>query len=137
MCSVHEQDRRNGEAQGLGGSHIDDLFEPRGLLDRDVAWLGTLQDFVHMVRRLTVTPVRLPPGRAKLAASRIATGSPENMNTTGIVPAPSLAGSTDGTPEATITSTLRRTSCARTSGICAARSAKPSSTEYPCPSTRP
>src|SRR5436309_7069936 len=54
MCSVHEQDRRNGKAQGLGGSHIDDLFEPRGLLDRDVAWLGTLQDFVHMVRRLPV-----------------------------------------------------------------------------------
>ncbi len=46
-------------------------------------------------------------------------------NTTGIVPAASLAGSTDGAPEATSTSTLRRTSSTATPGSSAALGASP------------
>ena len=73
---------------------------------------------------MLVVPVILPPGLARLATSPVATGSKVATNTTGIWPAASLAGNTDGVPEARIMSTLRRTSSAAASGTCAALGAK-------------
>src|SRR6516225_12321782 len=53
-----------------------------------------------------VTPVRLPPGRARLATSPIATGSPPTKNTIGIVVVAALAASVAGVlPGAAITVT--------------------------------
>src|SRR6266508_1668615 len=49
---------------------------------------------------MLVMPVMLPPGRARLATSPVATGSKVATNTTGIWPAASRAGNTDGVPEA-------------------------------------
>src|SRR6516164_11574314 len=74
---------------------------------------------------LLVIPVMLWSGQARLATSPAATGSIAATKTTGVWPAASLAGNTDGVPEATITSTLRRTNSAAASGICATLSAKP------------
>jgi hypothetical protein len=63
-----------------------------------------------------VIPVIVPPGRARLVTSPIATGSTAATNTTGTDRAASLASSTDEVPEATTTSTLRRISSASASG---------------------
>ena len=86
---------------------------------------------------MLVIPVMLRPGLARLATSPVATGSNVATNTTGVWPAASLAGSTDGVPEATIMSTLRRTNSAAASGICAALCAKTYSMTKCWPSTRP
>ena len=53
-----------------------------------------------------LTPVTLPPGRARLATTPVATGSMAATNTTGIVLVAFFAGTTDGVPEATSTSNL-------------------------------
>ena len=68
---------------------------------------------------MLVMPVMLPPGRARLATSSVATGSKVATNTTGIWPAASRAGNTDGVPEARRMSTRRRTSSAAAPGTCA------------------
>src|SRR3954451_24157891 len=68
---------------------------------------------------ISVTPVTLPPGRAKLSTSPVATGSPAPTTTTGIVADPCLAASAAGKPKAMITSTRsatsRSTSCGKRS----------------------
>src|SRR5262249_48196641 len=40
--------RRDREPEGLGGLEIDDKLEFRGLLDGQIAWLGPLQNLVHV-----------------------------------------------------------------------------------------
>jgi hypothetical protein len=72
-------------------------------------------------------PVSVPPGRARLLTSPIATGSTAATNTTGIARAAFLVSSTDEVPEATSTSTFRRISPARASGSRATLPAKPHS----------
>ena len=42
-----DQRRRNGEAKGFGGLEVDDQFETRRLLDRQLAGLGAFQDLVR------------------------------------------------------------------------------------------
>ena len=54
----------------------------------------------------TVNPVRLPPGRARLATHPPATGSSPAIMTIGIVDVAALAARTATAPGATITSTL-------------------------------
>src|SRR5262245_16036165 len=49
-----EQDRRHGEAERLGALEVDDQLELRGLLDRQLAWLGTLEDVVNVDGRAAV-----------------------------------------------------------------------------------
>src|SRR6476620_5427171 len=56
---------------------------------------------------IVVNPVTLPPGRAKLGTSPVATGSKVATNTTGIWPAASLAGLTEGVPAARIKNNVR------------------------------
>src|SRR5262249_16447113 len=63
----------------------------------------------------TVTPVRLPPGRLRLAISFISTGSTLVKKTIGIVVVAALAGSAAGV-FATITATCRRTKSAANTG---------------------
>ena len=58
----------------------------------------------------------LPPGRARLATNPEPTGSLSNAMTMGIVTVASLAGRVDAGPAVTMTSTLRRTSSAASSG---------------------
>src|SRR5262249_46205241 len=52
-----------------------------------------------------LTPVRLPPGRARLETRPSLTGSSPAPNTMGIVPVAVLAASAGGVPIATITAT--------------------------------
>jgi hypothetical protein len=75
----------------------------------------------------TDRPVTLPPGRARLATRPLATGSPALANTMGIIAVACLYARACGVPEATITSTLRRTNSA---AIWAKRSARPSDQRY-------
>jgi hypothetical protein len=44
LVGTGKQGRRDLEAERLGCFEIDDQFELRGLLDRKVGWLGTLED---------------------------------------------------------------------------------------------
>src|SRR5262249_43475255 len=68
-----------------------------------------------VLRRLM--PVRLPPGRARLATRPCLTGSSDTPNTMGIVVVAPLAASAVAKPAAvTITATCRRTSSAARSG---------------------
>jgi hypothetical protein len=56
------------------------------------------------------TPVRFPPGRAKLSTSPAATGSATAVNTIGIWVVARFAACAWGVPKATMTSTLSWTS---------------------------
>jgi hypothetical protein len=47
---LDEDGLREGEAQGLGGLHVDDQVEPGRLLHGDVRWLGPLQNLVQVGR---------------------------------------------------------------------------------------
>ena len=62
-----------------------------------------------------VTPVTLPPGRARLATKPSVTGSPLPVKTMGIVEVAFFAGRADP-PVAAITSTLRATRSAANAG---------------------
>jgi hypothetical protein len=66
---------------------------------------------------IKLTPVRLPPGRARPATRPIATGSLEEWKTIGIVEVAFFAASDDASPPSvTITSTLRATRSAANAG---------------------
>ena len=65
-------------------------------------------------------PLTLPPGRAKLATSPLATGSPAPIMTIGMSLVACLAATAAGVRYATIRSTLRRTSSAARLGSAAA-----------------
>ena len=43
-----QERRRYREAERLRGLQVDDQIELRGLLHRQVPWLGPLQDLVHV-----------------------------------------------------------------------------------------
>ena len=49
LVGEREQRRRDGEAKGLGGLEIDDEIELGRLLDRDIAGLRAVQNFVGQV----------------------------------------------------------------------------------------
>jgi hypothetical protein len=85
---------------------------------------------------MLVIPVMFWSCLARLVTRPAATGSMVATNTTGVRPAASLAGSTDGVPEATRTSSLRVTNSIATSGICAALFARPYSMTKCFPSIR-
>src|SRR5436305_2270114 len=63
-----------------------------------------------------LTPVRLPPGRARLATSPSATGSPPCLQTIGIVEVALFAATAEGGVLAMIKSTLRPTRSAANAG---------------------
>jgi hypothetical protein len=64
-----------------------------------------------------LTPVRLPPGWARLATRPNPTGSPTSLKTVGIVEVAFLAASAGGAPPpVTITLTLRLTKSAASAG---------------------
>src|SRR5262249_23475838 len=90
------------------------------LAPRSVAWLDR--------------PVRLPPGRARLATRPVATGSPGSAKTIGIIVVACFAAKIDWVPYVTITSTLSRTNSA---AISAARSLRPSAQRYSIATFRP
>ena len=71
--------------------------------------------FASVSTSLKLNPVRLPPGRARVATSPLATGSTERP-TIGIVVVACLAARTADVPPATITSTGSRTTSATRSG---------------------
>ena len=74
-----------------------------------------------------VVPVRLPPGRFRLATSPSATGSPAMKKTIGIVVVAAFSASTAGVVDVTITATWRRTRSAANAG---SRSLRPSAQRY-------
>ena len=63
-----------------------------------------------------LTPVRLPPGRARLATSPSLTGSLPVLKTIVIVPVAALATSAEGVSIATMTATCRRTRSTASAG---------------------
>ena len=65
---------------------------------------------------MRLMPVTLPSGRAALATSPLPKGSPAAVMTIGMVKVARLAASGPSVPRATMTSTLRRTSSAASSG---------------------
>ena len=65
---------------------------------------------------MRLSPVTLPPGRARLLTSPVPSGSPADVMTMGIVAVACLAARGASVPAATITSTLRLTSSAANSG---------------------
>src|SRR5215831_8289525 len=79
-------------------------------------------------------PVKLPPGRARLATSPSLTGSSATTNTMGIVVVPALAANAEAKFPAAITATCRRTSSAASAG---SRSNCPSAERYSSPRFRP
>ena len=81
-----------------------------------------------------VTPVRLPPGRLRLATRPNLTGSPAVTKTIGIVAVAALAASAAGVVVAAITVTFRRTKSAANSG---SRSLCPSAQRYSIETFRP
>ena len=44
LVGAREHSGRNGEAQRLRGFEVDDQLESCRLLDREIGWLGTLED---------------------------------------------------------------------------------------------
>ena len=85
-----------------------------------------------------VVPVMFPPGRLRLATSPVSTGSLGKIMTIGMLLVAFFAASAADPAGATITSTLRRTRSAASSGN---RSTFPSAHRYSmtrfCPSTQP
>src|SRR5262249_54253142 len=80
-------------------------------------------------------PVRLPPGRLKLATKPCWTGSPAVVNTTGIVVVAALAANTEAPPPvAAIAATFRSTRSAASAGN---RSGEPSAKRYSIATLRP
>src|SRR6516225_4933534 len=67
-------------------------------------------------RSKKLTPVALPPGRARLATRPSLTGSSPALKTIGIVAVAALAASAATTPSAAITATRRRTKSAINAG---------------------
>ena len=51
LVRFEEVERRDGEAEGLGGLEVNDEFELHRLFDGEIGRLGTLKDFVGEVRR--------------------------------------------------------------------------------------
>src|SRR6266849_6619059 len=49
-----EERRRDGEAEGLGGLQVDHQLVVGRLLDREIAWLRSLEDLVDVERESTV-----------------------------------------------------------------------------------
>ena len=85
-----------------------------------------------------VSPVMLPPGRARLATSPLPTGSPTDVNTIGIVALACFAARVAGVPAAArIRSTGRAASSAASSGRRSLLSAKRYSIAMFWPSTYP
>src|SRR6266508_739258 len=50
LVSPHQQRLRDRHPQRLRGLEVDDEFEFSGLLDRQIARLGTFEDFVYVAR---------------------------------------------------------------------------------------
>src|SRR4029453_13510577 len=50
LVGAGDEGRRQGETKRLGGLGFDNEFEPRGLLDRQIGGLGTLENFVDKDR---------------------------------------------------------------------------------------
>ena len=65
---------------------------------------------------MLLKPVRLPPGRAKLATRPSLTGSPTKVKTIGVVEVALFAASVGGEAMVTIKSTLRPTRSAANAG---------------------
>src|SRR5215470_15984053 len=88
--------------------------------------------------RAVERPVMLPPGRARLATNPVATGSPAEAMTIGIVCVALFAACTAGVNSATMTLTLSRTNSAATALACSVLpSADRHSTKMFWPSTYP
>src|SRR5438128_815872 len=51
LIRLEEERRGDGEAQSLGGLEVNDQLKPHGLLHRQVAGLGPLENLVHIGRR--------------------------------------------------------------------------------------
>src|SRR5260370_10317723 len=54
LVRAQQQFLRNGEPERLSGLHVDDQFEFRRLLHRDVAGLDALENFVDKYRRSAI-----------------------------------------------------------------------------------
>src|SRR5262249_19261587 len=75
------------------------------------------QPLCHSSRLKKLIPVRLPPGRARLATRPSLTGSSPTLNTMGMVVVAALAtNAEEGPPVAAIMATGRRTSSAASAG---------------------
>src|SRR5262247_979890 len=66
LIRPQQQRRRDGEAEGFGGLEVDDEFELRRLLDRQITWLRAFEDFVDERRTVVkhlgnVRPVAYQP----------------------------------------------------------------------------
>src|SRR5262249_49347199 len=48
LVRLDENARRDGNPESLGGLEVDDQLKLGGLLDGQVSWLGTFENFVHV-----------------------------------------------------------------------------------------
>ena len=92
------------------------LMRTATLFVRGKASLSSSSRFALTSKDNHVRPVTFPPGRARLATNSVATGLATAGITMGIVAVACLAARAPGVPWATMTSTLRRTSSAASSG---------------------
>ena len=129
LVDAGEQRRRHGEAEHPGGLGADDQLEPSvfatlaGLTStatRIAAGTSSRRSSSRFATNSPIkklTPVRLPPGRARLATRPSLTGSSAALKTMGVVVVTALTANAEGAPPlVAITATCRRTSSAASSG---------------------
>ena len=76
-----EQRRRDGEAEGFGGLEVDDQFETRRLLDRQIAGSCTFQDLVDVADRAAEIIEEIRSIREKHAVGETCSAFPEIVGT--------------------------------------------------------
>jgi hypothetical protein len=78
--------------------------------------MQNLEFLSRQIARQITTPVRLPPGRLRLAARPNCTGSTPMLKTIGMVAVAALAASVAGVPAVTIPAIRRSTRSAASAG---------------------
>ena len=57
LVGAGEDQGRDRQADAVGGFQIDNEFEFRGLINRDVAWFGSAEHLAQLIRKLSARVV--------------------------------------------------------------------------------